>query len=399
MRGRSLQVEGESAEFRLACACCVGWRAGADRGSVRAILGSQGFDWKRFLRIVDRHRIAGLVQLALAGVGGVPDGLAGELAARAKGFAVVNLGAAAVAGLVCRALEESGVRVVFLKGAALSVQVYGVLAARQSKDIDLLVGAEDVDAAAAVLMARGFERVEIPLGQEKLWRRYKKDFKFRQGKSGYEVELHWRVVENPYLVPAGFPGWEMERVRVGPLMELPALSRRGQLPYLLVHGATHGWSRLKWLADVAGLVAEMDAAEVRAVMAGGERDGMGAMMLQGLHLSAELLGVPAAGVLPAMNWRMRRLVGVARAAVHAGGDVEEFASEAMASAKVAASQLLLGRGVRFWFFEGYSRMNYPEGWERMRVPASLQGFYFLVRVPLWALRQVRLRVGGGQAPG
>jgi hypothetical protein len=385
---------GDGLEFRLACACCVGWRVGADREGMRAILRERGFDGARFLRIIDRHRIAGLAQLALGGVEDVPDELRRELAGRAKGFARTNLGAAVLAGRLCRALEEGGVRVVVMKGAALAVEAYGLLEARQSKDIDLRVGVENVDAAVAILREAGLQRVGPRMGssagQERLWRRYRKDFQFRQEGSGLEVELHWRVVENAYLVPACFPGWDVVRVAVGPSIELPCLSRRAQLPYLLVHGATHGWPRLKWLADVAALVEGMDAGEVRAVIGDGERDGMGAMMQQGLHLSAELLGVPAAGVLPAMDWRVRCLAGVGRTAVRAGGDVEEMTSEALASAGVAASQFLLGWGVRFWLREGFLRMNYPEGWERAGVPAGLQGFYFLVRVPVWAARQLRL---------
>ena len=402
MPRRHRMASGEGPEFRLACACCVGWRRGADRAVVGQILEASGFDWERFLLIVDRHRIAGLAHLALAGAEDVPEAPGRELAGRARSFAMANLAAAALAGRLCRALEDCGMRVVVLKGAALAVQAYGDLAARQSKDIDLLVGERHVDAAVRVFLGMDMERVGPREGitgeQERLWRRYRKDFRFRHRKSGHEVELHWRVVENPYLVPAGFPGWEVERVSVGSSIALPGLSRRGLLPYLLVHGATHGWSRLKWLADVAAVVGAMNEGEIRGAVADGERDGMGAMMLQGLQLSAGLLGVPAADSLPAMSWRVRRLVGVGLAAVHAGGDVEEMTSEAMAPARVAASQFLLGRGVRFRLFEVYTRLNYPEGWECARVPARLQRFYFLVRVPLWGLRQMRLWMKSGGLP-
>lgn len=83
------------------------------------------------------------------------------------------------------------------------------------------------------------------------------------------VEIHWRLVDNSYFFP------EISALSPTRIVTIPAgaglrtLDDNDLFAYLRVHGATHGWSRLKWLADAAALMARDSASVLSCSMPGG----------------------------------------------------------------------------------------------------------------------------------
>ena len=58
---------------------------------------------------------------------------------------------------LCEALKDNGVRTLLLKGPILATRLYGDLAHRTSKDLDILVDADDVERVERVLGRLGYE--------------------------------------------------------------------------------------------------------------------------------------------------------------------------------------------------------------------------------------------------
>jgi Uncharacterised nucleotidyltransferase len=105
-------------------------------------------------------------------------------AARRRGVVLEMLGAQ-----VQSDLRQAGVEVLPLKGATLSRSLYGDPGIRVAKDIDLLVEADQLDRAAAILARRGYRRVDAPGGE-----RPQLHLSLEHERSELPpVEIHWRV--------------------------------------------------------------------------------------------------------------------------------------------------------------------------------------------------------------
>ena len=84
-----------SAEFALTAACCI-WPPSKRRDEAIRAAASSGVDWDRMLRIVARHRVAGLVHEGLTRAQtAMPPAFAETLAEHARKILRSNLDAAA----------------------------------------------------------------------------------------------------------------------------------------------------------------------------------------------------------------------------------------------------------------------------------------------------------------
>ncbi len=116
---------------------------------------------------------------------------------------------------------EVGVRVVALKGTALSRMLYGSPHARHSpSDIDLYAGGASFDAAAAALEGAGYRSNAASGGCRRngVLSRYEQvGFIREQGGETFLVELH-RQLRSPFA-QAPLPGWEarLQELVIGPV--------------------------------------------------------------------------------------------------------------------------------------------------------------------------------------
>jgi hypothetical protein len=70
------------------------------------------------------------------------------------------------------------------------------------------------------------------------------------------------------------------------------LALEDQLIYLCAHGTWHRWAKLKWIADVAGLLARSPALDGEALRRRAEDGGALRRVRLGMGLARELLGAP-----------------------------------------------------------------------------------------------------------
>ncbi len=150
-----------------------------------------------------------------------------------------------------RLFRNAGIELLTIKGVLLALDLYGDLAARASKDIDLVVKVGDVRLADELLLARGYFRQYLSSRQLKSHQTQSKDFVYWHPQKRICVELHWRLFQDwdcfdPFNVPH-------QKIVLGGQV-FSTLSPEYNLLYLATHGCESGWLREQWLLDIMKLL-------------------------------------------------------------------------------------------------------------------------------------------------
>jgi Uncharacterised nucleotidyltransferase len=194
--------------------------------------------------------------------------------------------------------KASGIRALPYKGPLLAATAYGNLSLRHFSDLDILVSREDMLKAKELLTLRGYKpNLELSPSQEAAYLRSQHDYRFIRTHDGLVVELQWKVTKRLFSFPFDFNDvWSRSEPVALAGAEIMTLRPEDLFLILCVHGAKHRWEQLKWICDIAELVAayrqKIDWGKVvdRARMLGGER-----MLLLGLLLAHRFLGAVLPG--------------------------------------------------------------------------------------------------------
>ena len=214
-------------------------------------------DWDAVARLAMRNRVVLLVTRGLRNSGA--DSPQAEAALGPLRQHAIQRGLSQLAGLrqAVDCLSGQGIDSLVLKGLPLSARLFGSPLERECHDIDLLVPSPT---AADALMRGGWDRSEPSFkptpARDRYYDRYVKD-RVLVGPGG-ALEVHHRLVNNPFLYPVRFQELRAAgvQVQVGGSLH-STLGDSDLLAYLCVHGQMHRWSRLKWLCDVAALLASV----------------------------------------------------------------------------------------------------------------------------------------------
>lgn len=265
-------------EFRLATACCRWAFAG---GSAETILDrSREVDWQRFVAVVGRHRVEGLVWHSLDSLSvPLPAEVDESLSASARSIADHGLRAAAESARLLKAFEQAGVPLLFIKGLTLGKLAYSNPFLKMSWDIDVLIPLAQVAEAAVLLEEMGYRRV-LPAGavdrrELEAWHRRRKESVWVHAGKQLHLELHGRLPDSPWLIKEVGIDSLRQLVEVAPGIVLPTLARDELFAYLCVHGALSAWHRLKWLADCAALLDGIGEDEIGRLYAASQALGAG----------------------------------------------------------------------------------------------------------------------------
>jgi hypothetical protein len=217
-------------------------------------------------RLVDaalHHRVAGyLVRALKSGRLELPvrqrHRLEGSAAGSIVHAAVLRNELAEVAAVLG---DACGSAPLVIKGAAVAELYYPDRRLRPYFDLDLLVAHEHLETGAAALEARGYERLEeFRPGYAD---RFGHDIRLRRRVAGRwaDVELHWRVGDDPVGASLSHSrlGRDAQRVEIdGATLAVPAAS--GHLLVLAMHLLSDREKRLCWVHDVALVASSLDDA-------------------------------------------------------------------------------------------------------------------------------------------
>ncbi len=154
-------------------------------------------------------------------------------------------------------LNEHNIPFISFKGPLLSQQIYGDPTVRISHDLDVLVAVEDVDRINQLLLHNGYcyhDRYRWPLKkrQQELFVESVQHISYRHLKTGILLEIHWTI-----LTEIPFSQEKLKTVIANNSRttefhgrKINVFTAEINLLYLIMHGAKHGWQRLKWLVDI-----------------------------------------------------------------------------------------------------------------------------------------------------
>jgi hypothetical protein len=154
-------------------------------------------------------------------------------------------------------LREAGISFICIKGPLLSYRIYGDATVRFSHDADLLVEPDSLDRIIALMLETQYELTEgvvwsdVKFKQEIILHNIH-HLSFFNKKLKFCVEIHWVLTNN---FPIHQKVAEMLLKQNLTTLEFTGrnftvFNKEFELTYLIMHGAKHGWCRLKWLVDI-----------------------------------------------------------------------------------------------------------------------------------------------------
>jgi hypothetical protein len=384
-------VSTASNEFAIVAACARWPPSDARHDAIRTAAHRQ-LDWARVVELITWHRVAGLAYHGLTRASiDVPAGVASRLREMAGEIAQQNLALTAEMRRLDRALIGRGVLAGFMKGLPLALVAYGDIAVKMSRDLDLVVDEDSVDAAAACLAELGYARtVPPPDLDDARFRRYRqrsKELVFVHAATRTVTELHWRLTDTAHRMPLDIAGWPMVTLPGG--CRVRALAGDDLFLYLCVHGAAHAWFRLKWLADVAAMLSQAAPTEIERLYRVAVARGTGLCVAQALLLCRRYFDSPIPGSLVDEWRRSRRLRWLEEFAARAMVSSRPIEQQRLGTTRLAGSRLLLGRGWHHYRTEFQFLSRNLDDMIAVPLPERLHFLYPFVRLPRFVWRHLR----------
>jgi hypothetical protein len=355
-------------------------------------------DWARFLRVVRRHRVLGLVHHGLKWAWpDVPPDIVKQISAQAATLFRDNLAMAAEAVRVQRLFDEAKLPVLFIKGTSLAVLAFGNLGLRAGKDIDLLIPCGLLWEAVGLLESGGYRRFDPPPDisdtSMRLLMTIRKDLGFIHEKTGQQIELHWRLFLNPHVMDeTSF----LAASRVVPLTGTSGLRTLGEedlFTYLCVHGALHCWYQLKWVADIGALLAATPQSGAERLYRAAEARGARHAAAQSMLLCERLLNRPLRISLKKQlsSRKVQWLQETALSAMTVGGGVLEPREVRFGTTRGRLSAFFLGQGWRYCLTELRNVLINETDVLAVPLPERLRFLYPIMRLPRWLWRHASRR--------
>ncbi|MGE5149212.1 MAG: nucleotidyltransferase family protein [Rhodospirillaceae bacterium] len=275
---------------------------------------------------------------------------------------------------VTRAFQSHGIPFALFKGAALSIQLYGRLAAREYNDLDLIVPAADVACAEGVLSARGYRPAFADPRFRRFFQGHQGQTAFRREGGTVDLDLHWTFSGS--FLP--FPVRDTEiwdRLTSVPVagVDVPTLAPADTVLLLAGHGTKEGWRSLMWLRDFAFAVERWRDLDWADLHCRARRNGCGDSLLLACALAEQVLDVPAPSALaPAVAASERvAVLATALAARLRDGNLDKRHLDDLA---------LCDRRVDRWRAGlGFALAPTPGDFDALPLPRALWPAYYLLR--------------------
>lgn len=364
-----------------------------------AALSHEVTDWDAFVSWwLRRHRTLPLVYGCLSRYAWteVPAGVRAQLRQRFEGNVRRNMSNAAALVQTGRLLSDENVSCLAFKGPTLALRGYGNLNRRHAGDIDVLVDPSQIERAEAVLQAAGYRLIEpdfqMSPRQRKVYESIFHHVVYRAPDGETEVELHWRLIANRFLLPVSFDElWKRSRRQTIGGHAVRTLSDADTGLHLLSHGAYCAWFRLFWLCDIAAFMTKPER-DWTEMLDHASEGGLSRPALQGALLAHQLLRCPVPDSVLERALRDSKVNRLSRLVVERlvkrydpyRPTVREWLCDSLFYLP------LLRRDLAYKKKSMLTMMSLRwKDWGAISLPDWLFPLYYLLRVPLWCLRRVR----------
>ncbi|NWH03394.1 nucleotidyltransferase domain-containing protein [Desulfobacter latus] len=257
----------------------------------------KGMDWHLFFQLVERHRVAVQAYHSLKRLpqGHVDPHILNRL--KNQSGLVVQRSLAITAQLASLAQQFDDARIPFLafKGPIAGYDLYGNPGVRQMRDLDILVDPDQLTRAETVLRERGYHRTvpdfTMTARQFSYYKKNQHHFVYAHPEKTCVVELHWRLFNNPALLPMEYRTlWQHKReIKVGH-QRVRTFGPEHTFLILSIHGSKHHWNRLFWLNDIARLMRKEVISDWSEFIERVKGMGLERMVAEAVFLSHRILG-------------------------------------------------------------------------------------------------------------
>lgn len=214
-----------------------------------------GIHWSELLHLAELHGLEPiLLQKLRKSSADIPGEKLAALERNCSEIATRNLALGRELTRVSAHLRSRGIGHLAYKGPLLSQMLFGTLAMRPSRDIDLSVRSSQAEEAFAALKEIGYaDKDNLNQRQQRASIRFATEQCF--AKDRIEVDLHWNLVPRQVSRSLDMDGiWQ--RMIVARLFDadLPTLRAEDMFVALCLHAGEHAWSQLSLFADLGRLV-------------------------------------------------------------------------------------------------------------------------------------------------
>jgi Uncharacterised nucleotidyltransferase len=379
-------------EFDLLLTCCAPPALSEKRTTARCF---QHIDWDAFTTLVDRHQVAALAYAApcLHAPDRLPAAVMDYLKQRAVRVRARALCHMAELLRLNAAFAEEKLSVISLKGAILSRRLYGDPAMRDVQDIDLLVRPQDLDRADELLKGNGYRRLFLDFP---LTRKMKERLLLQEHHLTYCHERLQAVVELHWGFDLWTPGdvaeiWKHRKETDWKGITIAELDDDTTLLSLCSHGAGHKWSDLKWLSDIAVLLAQGHGPITNDLLELAIRLDLDRALAQAAMLVRWLWKFPLDEPLCTLVRSKKNAAGLARVALRImlTDKRRVVAAERFGGLRYFGYTRRLRRRLPFHILTRKLWISYAD-FDELRLPDRLFWIYYLLR-PFLGLKRVLLR--------
>lgn len=349
--------------------------------------------WENVIDLTIKHRIGNVVEQQVKSLNyTLPNELIDKLSYQSKKATFKMLSFTAEISLICEAFNKQSIAVIPLKGPIASKQIYGDFAAKNSRDIDLLVKETQLEICIEEIENQGYINSypfhSLSKKQKKAFQRSNNQLAFFHPKKKIQVEIHWRLFANRHFLPLTFD--ELLRDSIPMVVgktTINCLSETHLLLYLCAHGSKHQWSLLYWLLEVATLTQKVKY-DWEKILKESQELGVDRTLVQGLILIEILFNLPAPKVIKEHyqeNEIIQKLVETSREII-----MEEVSFSQKTSVsnylKILKYKLKISRNIQYKL--AYFKLNSINDFQLVKLPDSFFFGYFWLRPIFWFWRYI-----------
>jgi hypothetical protein len=374
---------------------CIHARLTGDLDLVERSIPSR-LDWDAFLSLARKHRVAVLLATLLHESRQVPPHIRRalhETAARNQRRCLLLV---SELGRVIARMEKGGAEVMTFKGPVLSWKAHGDVALRQAGDLDLLVPPAKVDTTDRLLSELGYQMTvpgrPLSAVQASRYRARCPHYVYFNSQQQSTIELHWRLMSNPALLPLGFEELygRREIVCLGNFA-LPTFCGADSFLHLCVHGAQHAWAYLSWIYDVAALQSG-GTLDWPQIISTARRFGVERLVAQAGALCDRLLEIPTPSPIAVLCEQDERVKDLVKAALPFTLGRAVYAGSGRSRLRRLRYGLRLADGTDYWkglIMKEIFQSTHPRFGT---VPGLLLPYYALLRPLFWVGRKFKKKL-------
>ncbi len=224
---------------------------------------NNGIDWTTLVEMSLAHGVTGLLDRGLrhACADLLPDDIDNALSVHKSELIEHNEELVAELIRIDDALRQADIEALSFKGPTQAIQIYGDLAHRTFRDLDLLIHWDDRMQVANILRELGYQHRAVNLGDwqiRAMQRCAGQETHFSDGNE-IAVEPHWSLFPNTLALNIDYGAmWRRAEKLSFESGEVRCLSKEDMIVVACLHGAKEQWWRLNWVCDLNECLADTE---------------------------------------------------------------------------------------------------------------------------------------------